>query len=83
MQYSQGRSVGLLADAWRLGPQRPLPDDINPRALVVLRRQWMGKSFGLEVATSSNHRVVAPFPLTIQNGRAQRTQLRGVCEPVQ
>ena len=54
------------------------PADINPGALVSLRLRLAGKLDALAVAVAEAHRVVAPFPVTIRDGRAHLEAPPGV-----
>ena len=71
MQYPDGPSKGCLPDVFQLSSQKRLPADINPGALVSLRLLLAGKLDSLAVATEGQHRVVAPYPVTIRDGRAR------------
>ncbi len=71
MQYVDGPTVGLLPDAYELVEQNRRPVDINPCALVSLRRQLAGQPAGLMMAASEEHRVVSPWPVVTRDGRAQ------------
>lgn len=69
-QYTEGPSRGLLADSFLLDTQRLLPFDINPCALVSLRLRLAGEAAGLEFAEAGGRRVVAPFPVRMEDGEA-------------
>jgi hypothetical protein len=69
-QYPDGPNVGLLPDSFALAAQQRRPADINPCALVSLRLVLDGDVDFLSVASDSQHRVAAPFPLTIRDGQA-------------
>ncbi len=77
MQYPDGPSQGCLPDAFDLRTQQRRPADINPGALVSLRLHLSGRLDNLAVATNGNHRLVAPFPVTIRDGRAHIQAPRG------
>jgi hypothetical protein len=64
MQYPEGSSVGCLPDVFRLDAQTRHPADINPGALVVLRRRLDGEPVGLQHANIDEHVVAGPFPMT-------------------
>ena len=66
-QYTGGPSKGLLADSLILSSQKLLPYDINPCALVSLRLRLRSQPAGLETAVGRVHRVVAPFPVSIED----------------
>lgn len=77
-QYPEGRQAGLLPDSFALKAQRRQPADINPCALVSLEMALDGKLDGLAVATADGRRVVAPFPVTIREGKAHVRGRKGV-----
>jgi len=77
-QYPDGEKIGLLPDSFHLGRQQRLPADINPCALVSLRMALDGRLDGLSVVAKGNHRVVAPFPVTIEDGKARIQAKKGV-----
>jgi hypothetical protein len=70
MQYPDGPNVGLLPDAFDIAQQQRVPANINPCALVSLRMVLDGQLDSLAVATDGKHRVVAPFPVTLEDGHA-------------
>ena len=70
MQYSDGPLVGSLPDSFNLETQRRQPAGVNPCVLVWLQDRLAGKSVGLSVAQDAAHRILAPFPVTLQDGRA-------------
>jgi len=78
MQYPDGPSVGCLPDVFDLPSQTRRPADINPGALVSLRLRLAGRTDSLEMAATGAHCVVAPFPVEIQNGKAQIQATPGV-----
>jgi len=69
-QYPDGDNAGLLPDSFALAEQQRRPANINPCALVSLRLVLDGKLDSLSVAGDGKHRVVAPFPVTLRDGRA-------------
>ncbi len=76
-QYTEGTSRGLLADSLILDSQKLLPYDINPCALVSLRLRLKGLPAGLETAINRVHRVVSPYPVSIENGMVEIQGTRG------
>jgi len=72
MQYTEGPSIGLLPDAYKLETQVPLPFDINPSVLVQQRRRLQGKLPALDVALSADkrYRVVSPYKTVIEGNTA-------------
>jgi len=80
--YPDGPSVGTLPDAFNLAAQRRQPADINPCAFVSLRLVLDGKLDSLAVATDGKHRVVAPFPVQIRDGKAHIQGKKGVAYQV-
>jgi hypothetical protein len=82
MQYPDGPSVGCLPDVFELPTQRRRPADINPGALVSLRLLLAGQLDSLAVARDGRRLVVAPFPVTIQDGLARVQGQRGVAYQV-
>jgi len=70
MQYPDGPLAGLLPDSFVLKTQQRRPWNINPCALVSVELALEGKPDGLCVAAAGGHRVVAPFPVTIQGQEA-------------
>lgn len=78
MQYPDGPNAGLLPDAFDIAHQQRVPANINPCALVSLRFMLDGQLDSLAVATDGKHRVVAPFPVTLQDGYALIQGQRGL-----
>jgi hypothetical protein len=78
MQFPDGRYVGLLPDAFELRSQERRPWRINPCSLVSLRMVLDGSVSFLSVASDDNHRVAAPFPVTIRDGEAHIDGQAGV-----
>lgn len=70
MQYTEGPSKGTLPDSWLLESQEPRPWDIDPGALVSLRLRLEGRPAGVYTAVGGEHRVVAPYPVSIRDGEA-------------
>ena len=77
MQYVDGPTIGLLPDAYELADQIRRPVDINPCALVSLRRQLDGEPARLMLAADKSHRVVSPWPVVIRGGQAHVTAPAG------
>ena len=77
-QYPDGDNIGLLPDSFGLDGQQRRPANINPCALVSLRLVLDGQLDSLAVATDGRHRVVAPFPVTLRDGKAQVEARAGV-----
>ncbi len=67
---NHGPNAGLLPDAFRLREQQRLGPFINPCALVSLDRALRKELHQVVVAVGEGHRVVAPFPVKIDSGRA-------------
>jgi hypothetical protein len=78
MQFPDGEYVGLLPDAFELKAQERRPWRINPSALVCLRYALDGQLDGLAVAADGKRRVVAPFPVTLRDGKANIQAKAGV-----
>jgi hypothetical protein len=70
MQYTEGPHRGLLPDSFDLATQQRRPWDINPCAVVSLRLALDGQLDALAVASDGKHRVVAPFPVVLRDGKA-------------
>jgi hypothetical protein len=70
MQYPDGEFAGCLPDSFDLASQQRRPWNINPTALVNLRLLLDGKLDSLAVAAAGPHRIVAPHPIAIRDGRA-------------
>ena len=77
-QYPDGQWIGLLPDSVVLQTQERRPWRINPCALVSLRLVLDGRLDSLSVAADDNHRVVAPFPVTLRDGKAHLEARAGV-----
>ena len=82
MQYPDGEFAGCVPDSFNLAEQHRNPWNINPCAIVSLRLVLEGKLDALAVATAGGHRVVAPFPVTIRDGKAQIRAKEGVAYQV-
>jgi hypothetical protein len=78
MQYPDGPSVGCLPDVFDLELQKRRPADINPGALVSLRLRVSGKQDALAAAADGEHRIAAPFPVTVKDGHARIQAPAGV-----
>ena len=78
MQYPDGDLAGCLPDVFELKSQRRAGPSINPCALVSLRYAVDGKLDSLSLAHDGSHRVVAPFPATLDGDHAQIQGRRGV-----
>jgi hypothetical protein len=70
MQYPSGPFAGCEPDSFNLAGQQRNGPAINPCALVSLRLALEGQLDSLAVASAGEHRVVAPFPVTIRDGVA-------------
>jgi hypothetical protein len=69
-QFPDGPWAGLLPDSITLETQARNPWRINPCALVSLRLALDGQVDYLAVASNDKHRVAAPFPVALREGRA-------------
>jgi len=78
MQPAGGPNAGCLADNVALRSQQMFPPWINPCTLVSLRLRLDGKLDSLAVAARGKHRVVAPFPVAIKDGKALVRAKHGV-----
>ena len=81
-QYPDGQFAGCLPDVFDLGSQTRRPANINPCALVSLRLLLDGEVDSLAVATDGKHRVVAPFPVEIRDGKAIVRAKKGIAYEV-
>lgn len=70
MQYPDGQYAGCLPDSFNLESQQRNGPAINPSALVSLRLRLEGRLDSLDCARAGGHRVIAPFPVTIRDGKA-------------
>jgi hypothetical protein len=78
MQWPDGQFVGCLPDAFELLGQQRIEPAINPCTLVTLRRRLDRAPADLCIAADQRHRVVAPFPVVIDAGKATITAISGV-----
>ncbi|MEW6355684.1 MAG: hypothetical protein AB1696_05115 [Planctomycetota bacterium] len=78
MQYPDGPSKGCLPDVFELKHQQRRPADINPCALASLRMRIEGRLDNLSVSSDGTHRVVSPFPVKIEDGKAHVQSKEGV-----
>ena len=69
-QYPDGEWIGLLPDSFVLASQTRNPARINPCALVSLRMVLDGQVDFLSFASDGKHRVAAPFPVALSDGKA-------------
>jgi hypothetical protein len=70
MQYPDGPYAGLLPDSFALASQERRPTRINPCAVASLRMALDGDVDFLAVAADKRHRVAAPFPVVLGDGKA-------------
>ena len=70
-QYPDGKFVGCLPDSITLATGDRHPWNINPCAIVSLRLILDGQVDSLAVASDGKHRVAAPFPVTLKDGKAR------------
>lgn len=70
MQFPDGPNAGLLPDSFELKEQERRPWLINPCALVSLQMALDGQVDSLVVVREGSHRIVAPFPVTLRDGKA-------------
>jgi len=77
-QYPDGPHIGLLPDSFNIPYQRRQPADINPCAIVSLQMAVDGEVDFLSVAVEGQHRVAAPFRVTMENGVAHVDGRAGV-----
>lgn len=77
MQYADGPYAGCLPDSYDLQNQRRLPAAIAPCEIAALALRLDGQLDGLAVAAEADHRIVAPFPVTLIRGQATIAGLRG------
>ena len=78
MQYPDGQYAGCVPDSFDLSTQTRRPPAINPCAVLSLRLALDGQLDSLAVAAGEGHRMVAPFPLTIRDGKAHIRGKQGV-----
>ena len=77
-QYPDGEKAGCFPDIFSLTTQKRAGPTINPVPIVVLRAVLDGETPGLSVAVAAGRRVVAPFPVTIGDGKARIRARAGV-----
>ena len=82
MQYPDGEFAGCVPDSFNLAEQHRNPWNINPCAIVSLRLVLEGRLDALAVAIADGHRVVAPFPVTLRDGRIRIRAREGVAYQV-
>ena len=73
--------LGTLTDLFNSKPLRGstiVLHDINPTALVCLRLTLEGEVHSTAVAVGDGHRVLAPFPVRIQDGTAHIQGRKGL-----
>ena len=70
-QYPDGKFVGCLPDSIDIAAQSRHAWNINPCAIVSLRLILDGRVDSLAVAADDKHRVAAPFPVTLKDGKAR------------
>jgi hypothetical protein len=70
MQYPDGPYAGCVPDSFDLATQARRPSRINPCSVVSLRLALDGQVDSLAVAAGDGHRIVAPFPVAIRDGKA-------------
>jgi hypothetical protein len=78
MQYPDGPLVGCLPDVFRLTSQNREGPSINPSALASLQLALDGEVDNLAVASNPKHRIIAPFPVTLGEGRATVEAVKGL-----
>lgn len=76
-QYTEGKFTGTLPDSIDPLSGKQYPWNINPSALVSLRLLIRGELDSLAFVHHQNHRIVSPFPITIENGQVWVTAPRG------
>jgi len=77
-QYPDGKFVGTLPDSFELRSQQRRPWNINPTALVCLRLALEGEVDSTALAIGGGHRVLAPFPVAIEGGKARIQARKGL-----
>ncbi|MBI4028360.1 MAG: hypothetical protein HY360_25470 [Verrucomicrobia bacterium] len=77
-QYVDGDRAGCMPDVFTLQTQRRSGPSINPSSLVNLRLVLEGRLDNLAVAADGKHRVAAPFPVSIQDGKARVQGPKGI-----
>jgi hypothetical protein len=71
MQFPDGPYAGLLPDSFELRGQERRPWRINPSAIESLRSVLEGRLDEFSVATAGGHRVAAPLPVSLHDGKAR------------
>jgi len=69
-QAPDGALVGTLPDSFDLAAQRRNGPFINPSAIMSLRMVCDGQLDSLAVASDAAHRIAAPFPVSLKDGKA-------------
>lgn len=78
-QYREGISVGLLPDSIDMLTQVRNSYDINPSALHLLHRMARGQHTNIVLKiTEKGNRIVAPFPIEINNETAIIKAKKGI-----
>lgn len=78
MQITSGPNIGALPDSFDLQTQHPNPWMINPCALISVELLLRGQLDSLAVAHNDQHRVIAPFPVTIKDNNARIDAVKGI-----
>jgi hypothetical protein len=81
-QAPDGPMAGCLPDSFNLAAQKRNGPFINPCALLSLRTVLDGQLDSIAVATDGKHRAAAPFPVTVQAGKATVRAKKGVAYQV-
>ena len=81
-QAPDGPFIGCLPDSFTLTTQSCNGPFINPAGLVSLEMALEGKVDSLAVAVEGGRRVLAPFPVTIKDGKAVIQARAGVAYQV-
>jgi hypothetical protein len=71
MQFPDGPYAGLLPDSFELQGQERRPARINPSALASLQNVLDGRLDEFSVAVAGGHRVAAPLPVSLHDGKAR------------
>ena len=77
-----GQLIGCLPDSFNLAAQRRQGPFINPCGMMSLRLALDGELDSLAVAAEGSHRIVAPFPVRIEGGKAVIRAAKGVAYQV-
>jgi hypothetical protein len=70
IQYPDGPLAGCLPDVFHLSTQKRDGPSINPSATLSLQLILEGQLDSLAVAADAQHRVTAPYPVTLRDHRA-------------